>query len=95
VLLTGIHLMRSGDVEANLVRLNESFRLPYVPDLVARKLAGPEQSTLRDDDFAYHRREFERLRAVLEDAHRSSKLPEHSTARPALNDLLLRLRLPA
>jgi predicted nucleotidyltransferase len=95
VLLTGIHLMRTGEVEANLVTLNESFRLPYVPDLVARKLAGPEQSTLRDDDFAFHRGEYERLRAVLEEAYQSSRLPEHSTARPALNDLLLRLRLPA
>src|SRR5262249_2483752 len=29
VLLTGIHLMRTGVVEANLVTLNEDFRLPY------------------------------------------------------------------
>src|SRR3954467_12182872 len=50
VLLTGIHLMRTGVVEANLVRLNESFKLPYVPDLVARKLAGPEQSSVGDAD---------------------------------------------
>lgn len=39
VLLTGIHLMRTGEVEANLVTLNEEFRLPYIADLVARKLA--------------------------------------------------------
>jgi predicted nucleotidyltransferase len=95
VLLTGIHLMRTGEVEANLVTLNGSFRLPYVPDLVARKLAGPEQSALRDADFDFHRREFERLRAELEEAHRASKLPEATSCRPALNDLLLRIRLPA
>jgi uncharacterized protein len=95
VLLTGIHLMRTGEVQANLVTLNESFRLPYVPDLVARKLAGPEQSTLDDADFAFHRGEYERLRAVLEEAHQSSRLPDAPSARPALNDLLLRLRLPA
>ena len=40
VLLTGIHLMRTGEVEANLVTLNEEFRLAYIADLVARKLAG-------------------------------------------------------
>src|SRR5215207_8759552 len=62
VLLTGIHLMRSGEVEANLVTLNASFRLPYAPDLVARKLAGPEQSAVGDADFAFHRAEYERLR---------------------------------
>src|SRR5205814_1540048 len=44
VLLTGIHLMRTGKIEANLVTLNEEFRLPYIADLVARKLAGPEKS---------------------------------------------------
>ena len=93
VLLTGIHLVRSGEVEANLVRLNESFRLPYVPDLVARKVAGPEQSALRDADYEFHRGEYERLRATLEEAHRESPLPETPTGRPALNDLLVRLRL--
>src|SRR5438874_12286941 len=46
VLLTGIHLMQSGEVEANLLRLNERFRLGYIDDLVRRKLAGPERSTL-------------------------------------------------
>ena len=70
-------------------------RLGLLAPLAAFSLAGPEQSALRDDDVAFHRGEFERLRAELEHAHRSSKLPEHSTSRPALNDLLLRLRLPA
>jgi predicted nucleotidyltransferase len=93
VLLTGIHLMRSGVVEANLVRLNEEAKLSHVADLVARKLAGPEQSTLSDDDVEFHRGEYERLRAELEEAHRNSRLPEEPSARPALNDLLVRLRL--
>src|SRR5512133_2596983 len=30
VLLTGIHLMRTGEVEANLLTLNQEFRLPYL-----------------------------------------------------------------
>jgi len=40
VLLTGIHLMRTGEVEANLVTLNEEFRLLYLAELVARKWLG-------------------------------------------------------
>ena len=40
VLLTGIWLMRTGEVEANLVKLNETFKLPYIGELVARKLSG-------------------------------------------------------
>jgi predicted nucleotidyltransferase len=41
VLLTGIWLMRTGEIEANLVTLNASFRLPYLPDLIARKTRRP------------------------------------------------------
>src|SRR5215467_6017537 len=54
VLLTGIWLMRSGEIEANLVTLNESFRLPYIPDLIARKTGGAEQSLLAEADLAFH-----------------------------------------
>ena len=93
VLLTGIHLMRTGQIEANLAKLNEDFRLPYVPDLVARKLAGPEQSAVGEIDFAFHRGEYERLRGVLEASFQASTLPEGPSAKPALHDLLLRLRL--
>ena len=93
VLLTGIHLMRTGEVEANLVRLNDEAGLGHVEDLIARKLAGPETSILDDADLAFHRREYERLRAELEAAHQSSTLPQAPSARPALNDLLVRLRL--
>lgn len=85
--------MRTGEVEANLVRLNEEARLGHVADLIARKLAGPEESALADGDVAFHRGECERLRADLEAAHRASPLPEGPSARPALNDLLVRLRM--
>jgi predicted nucleotidyltransferase len=93
VLLTGIHLMRTGTIEANLLHLNEIFRLPYIAELVARKLSGPEQSALEDADVTLYRGEFERLRAELETAHRSSSLPETPAAKAELNDLLIRLRL--
>jgi len=92
VLLTGIHLMQTGEVEANLVTLNEAFKLPYIPELIARKLAGPEKSTLENGDVAFYQREFERLRGALEQAYQASALPEAGTGKAALNDLLLRLR---
>ena len=93
VLLTGIRLMRTGEVEANLLRLNEETRLPQVDELISRKLAGPEKSLLDDGDVDFHRREYERLQAELEKAHQSSRLPDVPTARVPLNDLLVRLRL--
>lgn len=95
VLLTGIWLMRTGEIEANLVTLNEPFRLSFIPDLVARKLGGPEQSTLDDADLAFHEAEYQRLRTELQAAHDASKLIEAPSeeTRAALNDLLVRVRL--
>ncbi len=95
VLLTGIHLMRTGEVEANLVTLNEEFRLPYIAELVARKLAGPEKSALNDADVSFHQAEYERLRGELQAAHEVSQLPEalSEETKAALDDLLVRIRL--
>lgn len=93
VLLTGIHLMRTGVLEANLVHLNEVFKLPYIPDLIERKLAGAEKSILEDADIAFHQREFERLRGELEEASESSHLPESPSSKDALNNLLIHLRM--
>jgi len=93
VLLTGIRLMQTGEVEANLVRLNEEFNLTHIDELIARKLAGPEKSALDEVDVEFHRSEYERLRAELEQAFQSSALPEAATGKAALNDLLIRLRM--
>jgi predicted nucleotidyltransferase len=93
VLLTGIHLMRTGVIEANLVTLNQDFKLPYLDELIARKLAGPEKGTLDDADVVFYQQEYERLRSELEAAFQASQLPEMPSSRAALNDLLLRLRL--
>ena len=93
VLLTGIHLMQTGQVEANLLTLNETAKLSYIDELVERKLTGPEKGALPAADISFHTSEYERLLHQLELAHTESKLPESGTAKPALNDLLVRLRL--
>ncbi len=95
VLLTGIHLMRTGEVEANLLTLNQDARLTFIPDLVARKLAGPEKSTLDDADLQFYESQYQKLRAELQSAFESSSLPElpSEETRRALNDLLIRMRL--
>ena len=95
VLLTGIHLMRSGQIETNLVRLNDDFRLPQVPDLIARKICGTEQGTLAAVELDFHRAEYERLVGQLETAAVASSLPNEPACREQLNDLLVRIRLSA
>lgn len=93
VLLTGIHLMRTGEVEANILRLNETTGLRYIDELVDRKSNGPEKGTLDAADLAFYESEYERLTAELEGLHANCTLPDLPSARPALNDLLVRLRL--
>jgi len=93
VLLTGIHMMRTGEVEANLLKLNEEANLSYIGELVDRKLAGPEKGRLEAADVSFHQNEYDRLVAELESAAENSTLPEQATAKRALNDLLVRMRI--
>jgi uncharacterized protein len=94
-LLTGLRLLRTGEVEANLERLNDEALLPRLPELLARKRAGPERATLDAAEVAVHEAEVRRLLVALEEARASSALPDapRPEARAALDDLLLRIRL--
>ncbi|HGY91197.1 MAG TPA: nucleotidyltransferase [Planctomycetes bacterium] len=93
VLLTGIHLMRTGNVEANLLTLNEDFKLSFLADLVALKQEGAEKGILEGSDLEFHTREYAHLTALLEAAYSESTLPEAPTATDELHDYLLELRL--
>jgi len=73
-----------------LEKLNEEFFLPCIADLVAGKLAGPEESKLKDGDIV-HESEHQRLCSQLQAAHDASQLSEllSEVTRAALNDLLV------
>jgi uncharacterized protein len=94
VLLTGIHLMQTGRMEANLIHLNDEYNLPYIPELVARKLAGAEKGTLnRSDNLEFYRGEVMRLRDMLAHLRDVTDLPDEPANRAALDDFLVRVRL--
>lgn len=93
VLLTGINLMETGEVEPNLPRLNERYQLPFLPDLIAQKTSGAELTTLPTVDKAFHEKEYRRLISALEHAFEATTLPETPAGQAALNDLLVRVRL--
>jgi hypothetical protein len=96
VLLTGIHLMRTGRVQAHLpTLLAEVPEAPgYLPDLVAAKAAAEHGPT---PDLPPDRLEadVEALHAVLTAAQDGSRLPAHPTAGDALHDLVVRTRQAA
>lgn len=93
VLLSGIHLMRTGEVVANLGDLNEEFRVEEIAELVARKRAGAETMLLTERDLTRHTALLDRLDAALQHAHEASHLPDEATSTPALDDFVVRLRL--
>jgi len=95
VLLTGIHLMQTGQIEANLLNLNEQFQLAYLPDLIAQKSEGQEKACLNQTEIEFYHQEFDRLCSKLEQASQVSNLPESPSGREALHDLLVRLRMRA
>ena len=92
VLLTGIHLMETGVVEANLSTLLESYDLPVVADWIQRKRAGNEKDTIEDADMASIERLYQTWLTRLESEYHRTKLPSESTASSQLNDLLVKIR---
>jgi hypothetical protein len=86
--------MRTGRIEANLVALNEDFRLPYLAELVRRKIEGAEESKLETPEIEFHQAEYRRLAAQLQTEAVGSELPDEAACQDALNDLLIRVRLP-
>ncbi|MFE0653859.1 DNA polymerase beta superfamily protein [Streptomyces sp. NPDC059534] len=94
-LLTGIHLMRSGEVQAHLPSLVEEVaEAPArLPDLVAAKEAAEHgRAEVAVEDV---RAETETLHAVLDHAQATSRLPEQAAgAHDALHELVVRARRP-
>lgn len=97
VLLTGIHLMRAHEVQADLPTLLGSVRAPdYVPDLVAAKAAAEHGHLSTLDGAPSHERltaDAEALHAALDEAERSSTLPDETDAGAELNELVIQTRL--
>jgi predicted nucleotidyltransferase len=94
VLLSGIYLMRTGEVVADLRELWPGHDLPYVPELIAAKTSGEHRSFV-DGPVSRDRleRDVIRLQAALADAAERSSLPDEPTAIDDLHDLLVRVRL--
>lgn len=93
VLLSGIHLMRTGEVLANINVLNDAFRIGPVSELVDRKRQGAEKMRLTDVEIAQHEKALDELEAALAESHASSNLPNEPTTRSELEELVIRVRL--
>jgi len=92
VLLTGIHLLKTGRVQADIRQLNQTFGLPYIPELIDRKTQ--EKTKLPDLDWQFHRGQLLALEQQMLAAFEESTLPEERD-QTAVNNLLVELRLGA
>ena len=93
VLMTGIHLMVSGRVEADIRRLNRNFKLEYLDELLDLKKKGHENIHLSERKMDFYQKEYQKLRHALRDAAEKSHLPDAPRGRDRLNDLLVRIRM--
>ncbi|MGY5051848.1 nucleotidyltransferase domain-containing protein [Streptomyces sp. 900105755] len=93
VLLTGIHLMRSGEVLAHLPTLLEEVpEAPaHLPELIAAK--AEQEHGEAAVDHARVAADVERLHVLLDEAQNGSALPDAPSAHGALHDLVVRVRL--
>lgn len=90
VLLTGIHLLRTGEVEAYLPRLAEEYRRPFLVELIAQKRE--EKGPAVNLDWSFHDNHLRELEALLDRAYLESTLPEERD-RQAVHRFLVDCRL--
>jgi hypothetical protein len=97
VLLTGVHLMRTGEVEADLRRLyGEVGGLGYVAEMIAAKAHGEHRALRADPDLPSPETigaDVARLRHLLEAEKAATRLPGHPSGGDDLHDLVVRARL--
>ncbi|ELS52083.1 nucleotidyltransferase domain-containing protein [Streptomyces viridochromogenes] len=91
-LLTGVHLMRSGEVQAHLPTLIGEVDAPAcLPELIAAKTE--QEHGAADVDHARVQADVERLHEVLDEAQAASALPDAPSAHDALHAFVVRTRL--
>ncbi len=92
-LLTGLHLMREGEIQAELTALHEPFKLPYLPDLIAVKLSSGPSATVDHAELPRYEADYQRLCERLAWEREHSLLPAEPANREELNAFLIRVRL--
>jgi uncharacterized protein len=91
--LTGVHLLRTGELEANLMALAPQYGFDDVAELVALKGSGAEHGPLPDPLHTRHTNRWPILQTLLDEAEAESALPEVSSNADAFEAWLVARRL--
>jgi predicted nucleotidyltransferase len=92
VALTGIHLMRTGELVGDVSVTAPLYGFESVTDLAAVKRAGAEHVSLSPAEDEQHRGRLVELEAALAAACDQSRLPEHPVNAAACEQWLITLR---
>jgi len=76
VALTGIHLLQTGELDADLNTLAFKYGFDDIPTLIKRKTDGDEKAILTPEEDGLYRRHWPLLEQQLIEALSSSSLPE-------------------
>lgn len=93
--LTGVELLRTGELETNVSMLAEIYGFDGVPELVAAKRSGQEHARIDPAIIEQHESMLDRLHEHLLAAELGSLLPPAPTNVDELNDWLIDRRLDA
>ncbi len=92
VLLTGIHVLKSAEIQANLGILLQTYPQDGVQELIEMKVEGAEKGSLEAQLLKRHQSALEALEEQLDEAHQQSHMPAEVDNRPALSDFVVRAR---
>ena len=93
VALTGTHLLRTGELQANLRVLAPQYGFDEALDLIAFKAATQEKAVVTPEDDALHRANWPKLAATLGRALDESTLPDAPANLPDVETWLIDLRI--
>jgi predicted nucleotidyltransferase len=95
IALSGIHLLKTGELQADLRLLAENYNLPEAYELIEFKRENGERSTVSASENSRHRDNWTKLGRELEITYESSPLPEQADNEDACAQWLIELRLMA
>jgi len=93
VALTGLHLLRTGELEANLSALAPEYGFAEAHDLIAKKQATAEKVVVDEQEDRVHQANWPRLEALMVDARDHSPLPDKPPNSEEIHGWLVALRL--
>jgi len=93
VALTGIHLLKTGEMNAHLPSLLETYPQTEVSNLIEEKQQSQEHAPLDAGRKARHLSRLQELQQELQQAFDNTVLPHSGGALEALNEFVVRVRM--